>query len=116
MGFIPLYRVNASKKAQLFSQFPSNSAGGFPPSFLLRGGAPPAGGPLPPPPLPPPPPPPSPPPPPPLPPPPPVGMVLLLEGMVTGCVIVTSRNRSINFSLFYPMLNLFSATHGDSQA
>src|SRR6266702_3656062 len=29
---------------------------------------------------------------------------------------VTSRNRSIHFSLFYPMLNLFSATHGDSQA
>ncbi len=30
--------------------------------------------------------------------------------------VVTSRNRSIHFSLFYPMSNLFSATHGDSQA
>src|SRR6266702_6438909 len=27
------------------------------------------------------------------------------------CLLVTSRNRSIHFSLFYPMLNLFSATH-----
>ncbi len=35
---------------------------------------------------------------------------------VPPCHTVTSRNRSINFSLFYPMLNLFSATHGDSQA
>ena len=32
------------------------------------------------------------------------------------CPPVTSWNRSINFSLFYPMFNLFSATHGDSQA
>src|SRR6266702_2766491 len=94
VGFIPRYRVNASRKAQLFSRFLSNSAGGFPPSFPLRGGALPAGGApagsplLPPPPPPPPPPPLPPPPPPPLPPPPPVGMTPIALGSVAGCVMV----------------------------
>ncbi len=46
------------------------------------------------------------------------GMASLISGAVHIHLWggVMSWNCSINFSLFYPMLNLFSATHGDSQA
>src|SRR6266702_6148403 len=42
--------------------------------------------------------------------------VVVIATLSWLCHSVMSWNRSINFSLFYPMLNLFSATHGDSQA
>src|SRR6266704_6562317 len=105
VGFIPRFRVNARRKALLFSRFPSNSAGGFPPSFPWRGAALPAGGaPAGSPPPPPPPPPPLPPPlPPPPPPPPPLSLFFFFHDTATTDIYTLSLHDALP-------INLHSAT------